>query len=81
MFFEMRDASNPERLPEVETSVIYNDVTDSIEVFLDEPINTPDSDVIAPRLVMSLEEAWTFWHQLGGALGPDKGTARTVVAP
>jgi hypothetical protein len=75
MFFEMRDASNPERLPEVETSVIYNDVTDAIEIFLDEPINTPDSDVISPRLVMTLPEAWTLWHQLSSALGPDKEKA------
>lgn len=71
MFFEMRDASDPEMLPEVETSVIYNDETEAIEIFLDEPINTPESDVISPRLVMSLEEGWTLWHQLSRALGPD----------
>lgn len=70
--FFMRDASNPEILPEVEVSVTFNEVTEEIELFLDEPINTPDADVLSPNLRMSLEEGWDLWRQLGRALGPDE---------
>jgi hypothetical protein len=72
MYFEMRDATNPERLPEVETSVFLNDVVEEpvIEIFLDEPINTPDSpvDICSPRLVMTPEEALKLWRELGQSI-------------
>lgn len=69
--FSMRDASDPEFLPEVEVNVSYNDVTEEIELFLDEPIEDPMRNVESPNLRMSLEEAWTVWRALGKALGPD----------
>lgn len=74
MWFEMRDATDPARLPEVEACVFLNDVAEEsvIELFLDEPINTPDSttDVRSPRLVMTLAEAQNLRDQLDRALGP-----------
>lgn len=71
MFFEMRDATDPARLPEVELAVIYNDVIEAVEIFLDEPIVGPvPTDTLSPRLVMSLSEANDLRSQLDRALGP-----------